>query len=447
MKSRWKALKDRDKSDQLFETKDLPLSPDQKRVSFIQSLQTNPESIPQILEVPQISNKVEPPNQTVNNYYYCLPFCLTGKDLSTLQPSQIMQSCFLPGNPTEGAGTSKLSSQFFQFHPFCAVPPQQSIDQSTQTEDSTLSHTNDEGSLTRNSSEVKKATESSQSESNNKDVQQKHKVGLQKEVDNQSDSSVCSVFKEDLSKKAEMIPSLSVLYQLVQELFLEDRMTRSLYSTLPLFEKRVLYYLVKRKFSVKFQEGFELDEITCEWPQVLKLSQMKSIRRPEECYKFVLTRVLKSLRKRTEQAKKEHITEATFYQLHFGEVAAKLGVPVSDFYFPLSGTNKGKAHFNLSYFSKIFQSKSFVKEVEKYCRFQIFEDFKADFDKKVQAMVRRWNKLLLEQQEFVQYAQQSILKYIIYNRRCKLPWTRNEVEQAVSRIKQLMLTCPQNSDV
>lgn len=441
MKSRWKALKDRDKQEPIHTFKESFLCPDPASTAFLQRLQMSPDSLPQILEVPEITNKAEPSKQSVNNYFYCLPLWLFGQDPSGQPNPSFLPPSLVPGHQTVPMGCPMPAVQQLDLRSFCAFPRRCSQDQATQTDELVLSPNGacDDRSMTRDS-DVGKATVSSQSESDPKDA--KKSFGLLEAVTRDpTDSSTCSA-EDSAKQQSEMSPSLSTLYSLVQGLFLEGRLSKGLYCSLPLFERRVLYYLVKRKFATKFKEGFEADEVACEWQHVLALSEKHSIRRPEECYKFVLTRVLKHLRKRLESERGEHVSEAGFYQLYFGEVAERLGAPVTDFYFPLSGTKKGKAHFNLSYFSKIFQSGSFVGEVGRYCQAQMFEDFRADFAKKVQSMVRRWNKLIQEQQEFTQYAQQSILKYIIYNRRCKLPWTRNEVEQAITRIRNLMVSCP-----
>ena len=234
---------------------------------------------------------------------------------------------------------------------------------------------------------------------------------------------------------------LANLCDMIHRLFIENGVNEDNFKQLTRFEKQLFYYLVKRKFIPKYLKGFESDEVTCDYEKIKKMVSTDFPRRPEECYKFILTRVLKYLRKRIETEYETDNADAKLYEIFFKEISEEYGIPMSDFYYPLAGNTKGKFHFNFVYFSKIFKSTKFLNEIEKYCETEVFQDYKRDLSKKVNALVCKWERLLIEENQYLEYAKQSILKYVIFNKRCKLPWTRLDVVHAIDRVEKLIKIC------
>lgn len=234
---------------------------------------------------------------------------------------------------------------------------------------------------------------------------------------------------------------LTNLSTVIQGLFIEGTVSQQKYETLSLFEKRLLYYLVKRKFAPKALKDLEPDENTCNYDKLKRIFSTQLPRRPEECYKFVLTRVLKHLRRKFEEEDPTQNPEVKVNDVYFRPVSEKFGIPMSDFNYPLAGDQKGKFHFNFVYFTKIFKSEPFLRKINEYSKEAIFVDFQKDLVKKVVALIHKWERNLSNDMAFLEYAQMSILRYVIFNKRCKLPWTRVDVQNAIERVKDLIQIC------
>ena len=70
-----------------------------------------------------------------------------------------------------------------------------------------------------------------------------------------------------------------------------------------------------------------------------------------------------------------------------------------------------------------------------YASQQIFVDFKQELLTKVAALFKRWERCMADNPSLVEYSQESILKYVIFSKHCKLPWTLADVTQAADKIK------------
>lgn len=234
---------------------------------------------------------------------------------------------------------------------------------------------------------------------------------------------------------------LTHLCTAIQTLFIHGQIPRSEYDPLSPFEKRLFYYLVKRKFAPKSLSGLEPDDATCDFDRLKQIVAVQAPRRPEECYKFVLTRVLKHIRRQIEAQNASQNSEAYVNEVYFGTVSAQFGIPLADFRYPLAGNQKGKVHFNFRYFSKIFKSEAFLQKLNEYTREAIFADYQKDLAKKVAALTQKWERMLSNDPAFLEYSQVAILRYVIFNKRCKLPWTQVDVVNAIDRIKDLIHIC------
>lgn len=234
---------------------------------------------------------------------------------------------------------------------------------------------------------------------------------------------------------------LNKLCAIIQRLFIQGDVIQEDYELLSQFEKRLLYYLVKRKFIPKNLKDLESDDNTCNYEKLKRVYITSNPRRPEECYKFVLTRVLKHLRRQFEAEEGCTNPEQRLNDVYFRPVSDKFGIPMSDFNYPLAGNQKGKFHFNFLYFSKIFKSDAFLQKIFEYTKEDIFVDFQKDLNKKVAALTHKWERILSNDLAFIDYAQMSILRYVIFNKRCKLPWTQVDVTNAIERVKDLIQIC------
>lgn len=226
-----------------------------------------------------------------------------------------------------------------------------------------------------------------------------------------------------------------VLYRI----FSEGKIDEPCYNALGRFEHELLYFLVKRKYQPKaFRNTLECSE-TPSFDRLQKILQTTCNKRPEECYKFILTRVIKYLKHKLEASckTKAHVEEL-LYDMYFKSTAEAIGVPLSDFHYPLTGCLKGKFKLNSVYFAKVFKSAMFVEQVKTYCQTVLIPEYSKDIMKKLNSLLARWGESLGKASGRPEAVEREILEYVKFNKRCKLPWSVAEVQESVEKFMKLI---------
>lgn len=226
--------------------------------------------------------------------------------------------------------------------------------------------------------------------------------------------------------------------------FLTESLSPNLLSPLVPFERLCFEYLMCRKFAPKrllAQEpaggrptGKESES------QLQLLIDSMPLKRPEECYKFILTRVLKNLKYQFEtDLEPNECAENRLYEHYFGQIALALKVPLEVFKYPLTRSSRGQLTLNSDYYGRLFKSSDFVKATFEYLNNALIAEYKREAVKKIDVLVGRWAEMLIAGQNGQTETQHLIIRQIAENRRCKLPWTIGEVKSAVKKFRSLML--------
>lgn len=226
----------------------------------------------------------------------------------------------------------------------------------------------------------------------------------------------------------------------IYKAFTDATIDTNTYASLPKFESDLIYYLLKRKFQPKsFTRSSDRFEVPTD-PQLANFLTLNCNKRPEECYKFVLTRVIKSLKHRFEaESKTKAKIEEQLYEKYFKSTANKLNISLVDFHYPLTGTLKGKFKLNSVYFARIFHSEIFVREVQEYCKHVLIAEYSKDISRKLEFLFSKWSEELSLASPSEQVdVQKEILNYVKFNKRCKLPWTLTEVRESIDRFNKMM---------
>ena len=173
---------------------------------------------------------------------------------------------------------------------------------------------------------------------------------------------------------------------------------------------------------------------------MLELLRTPSTKRPEECYKFVLTRVIKALKRDLQKRPlPKHLSpESLFYEKYFRELAGDAEVSLADFYYPLTGSNKGRLKLNKDYFTKVFRSNAFVTAVLEFCRNSLVKDYAESIRKKIVLLDKKWNEVRSKHKEDSAEAERAILEYVMFNKRCKFPWSFVEVADCIKKTVALI---------
>lgn len=117
----------------------------------------------------------------------------------------------------------------------------------------------------------------------------------------------------------------------------------------------------------------------------------------------------------------------------------KFKIPLEKFCPPRSNVKRMARQLrtiNLTYIQNVSRSESFVRDMKTYLE----EDFAADYskvlEKKLCALVVKWEAQLLATTAKAA-AVQSICKKIETCSKCKLPWSLKEIESAIGFVKKL----------
>ena len=202
----------------------------------------------------------------------------------------------------------------------------------------------------------------------------------------------------------------------------------------------------------KFAQEFELCSLyTMDLFQALVTT--KPIKRPEESYKFIFKHTFKSLKAayRADCAELSNLSfeafNIRFYSYYFAETAARLNIGLYHFFLPLtpdSYCNKKQRivaqTINASYITLVCQSQKFMRDFLTYVNNRMLADYAKLILAKVDNMCDKWEQLFLSTHspdKIIDF----ICEYVDTNKKCKLPWTVNEVEHAIKVVNRLVHKC------
>jgi len=242
----------------------------------------------------------------------------------------------------------------------------------------------------------------------------------------------------DISKVEPEIIKLKPLCQALESVFINNILPISKLQSLSKFDEEILNSLLQRKFAKRLTNS-EMELPADRRTELINdIVNSKSHKRPEECYKFVLTRVIKYLKKKLkDSADCPADAESYLYELYFKETAQKLSLPITDFHYPLTG-QRGKFKLNSVYFDKIFKSEKFLEGVGDYINNVLFQEYRGEIAKKIESLLVRWDEQLQDLTANVPEIERTIKEYLLKNKRCKLPWTMKEVNESIERFITLI---------
>lgn len=193
-------------------------------------------------------------------------------------------------------------------------------------------------------------------------------------------------------------------------------------------ERQMLGLVLKRKAGQKYfcltsllNKNLNLEEIK------KSLSDLKT-KRAEESLKFIFSRAFKTLFGRfTLLGKSRKDSEYQFYVHYFGETAKQKGVPLEQFFNPVSLKSKSsKTNYNMKFFNNVFQSNKFLVDFLGYIKKNFIAEYNEEIKKKLEILLKKWDKPSVAQVDIKDAAD-----YLTKNKKCKLPWTVDEVKYSI----------------
>lgn len=183
-----------------------------------------------------------------------------------------------------------------------------------------------------------------------------------------------------------------------------------------------------------------------------KISHEASRKRPEENLKFIFKRAIKSLRQSikaksgNKKIKKKEIEQA--YLVHyFKEASESMKIPLSSFLYTKGSSKSSLKNFavpktiNNQFVAIVFKSDKFVADFKEYTEKKLKEDYRKIIHFKLGFLVNRWQVMLREAKD-IQEKVREICNYVEKNRKCKLPWNFQEIDEA----KEMVLSMARSED-
>lgn len=213
---------------------------------------------------------------------------------------------------------------------------------------------------------------------------------------------------------------------------------------------RLLLAILKRKYKNK-EDIKESSIIEDNNPDnallslLLKLKAKKSTKRPEENYKFVFKRCIKHLQDKLKKTLKTKLKKKEFdkyfHQYYFEQIAFKEGLTLEHFYHPRNSKKRysnAPKTINHEYIRNISHNSKFIAEFSSYMRRGLFEDYSKTIDNKINGLICKWGNQLKSAEDY-ESTFNMIVVYIETNIKCKLPWSRLEVEEAIDFTDKLFI--------
>ena len=210
-------------------------------------------------------------------------------------------------------------------------------------------------------------------------------------------------------------------------------------------EEKILNSVLKRKFYNKVQnDGIRLDESN-KFAFINQLAKISTLKRPKDCYKMLLGRLFRILKKNYfEKNKFSNQNVYLFYQYYFGDLAKKENIQIQAFFYPFERNNKFISlfpkishHLNFRYYERIFKSERFANDIKTILH-KVYSDHFSELKFKFSTLLKKWEKLFYTFDNDEAMVEKTILKYLQFNNRCKIPFTASEIENSITLFEKMI---------
>lgn len=198
--------------------------------------------------------------------------------------------------------------------------------------------------------------------------------------------------------------------------------------------RRIFYSFLDRKFNLPRQQTTE-ESLSFSLEYMNELLGMTTKKRPEECYKYILTRILKYLKLFLSTEKNAQIDNDFFYKYYFQNEADKFSIDIHEFYYPFSKNANKTSKMNAKYFEKLRLSENFTRDSKIYVDHFFYDDHSKEVNKKLVSMLKTFDLKMSEGLVNEESVVTQIIEYIANNSHCKFPWTLKETREAVAKFK------------
>ena len=133
-----------------------------------------------------------------------------------------------------------------------------------------------------------------------------------------------------------------------------------------------------------------------------------------------------------------------FYQYYFGDLAKKENIQIQAFFYPFERNNKFISlfpkishHLNFRYYERIFKSERFANDIKTILH-KVYSDHFSELKFKFSTLLKKWEKLFYTFDNDEAMVEKTILKYLQFNNRCKIPFTASEIENSITLFEKMI---------
>lgn len=142
-------------------------------------------------------------------------------------------------------------------------------------------------------------------------------------------------------------------------------------------------------------------------------------------------------RKNLKGKKKEKIAEEKFYEKYFKTELEKIGVSITFSHQPRKSSSEAIPLFNpttinSNYVEAVMSCKTFKAEFLNYVDNRFVKDYCRSREAKISRVLEKCLQLLIEHPN---KGPEMVVDYIMKNKKCKLPWSNRELNQAIESVK------------
>ena len=237
---------------------------------------------------------------------------------------------------------------------------------------------------------------------------------------------------DKISSPNVVLKTLHNLYELCSKLFQGLKIMRNDLKALSASESSLLNAILKRKFMRGFTKAEIAGGPTAQLRALLLIEARARTKRPEECYKFVVSRVFKLL-KTSFGAKSGSESERAFYLYYFGSLCFESKNSLPEFFIRTKGSEtKTPTKVSVRYIQLIAQSPQLCRDLNFILANSFYSSCRMEMDWKLHSLLVKLEGWLQEGEEEIS-SQRRALTYLASDRFCKLPWSFNEIQRAVER--------------
>ena len=205
-------------------------------------------------------------------------------------------------------------------------------------------------------------------------------------------------------------------------------------------------YLVKKKY-------LDVDTLQMTAESINWFEKRATVKRNEQEYKIILKKAFRALISQFNQNQlKFDGDKSHFYEHHLGEFARINNLDLPSLYLEALFNEKGskapsKRKSKKNYAQILRTSPSLMRDIKMYLdnRFQLGtratgsrRDAEKEIKRKVPDLLNKWKSQLFTQETSAAEQMADFLIKFFTNKKVKLPWSVNEVERAVSAVKNLL---------